>query len=242
MHWYTKEGEPAYEIKGLSGKLRPTTLRDAKKLGLVPSVTTVMAILNKPALERWKIRKCIEKAYGLGHAVEGTDYKVWEVQVLKEIDKESTDIMARGTEIHDTLEKWFKGEKVVGRSQLIDSVIDAMPDDYKWIAEESFSHESGYGGKVDLHSETAVLDFKTKAFTDVDQVSVYDEHAMQLAAYRKGLSIPDAPCYNLFISTEVPGLVHLHKWKEEEIVRAERMFFKCLELWQLINKHDSSFK
>ena len=41
-HWYTQEGEPMYTIIGANGKERNTTLRDAKNLGLVPSVTTIL--------------------------------------------------------------------------------------------------------------------------------------------------------------------------------------------------------
>ena len=40
-HWYDRAGEPMYTIIGANGKERNTNLRDAKSLGLVPSVTTV---------------------------------------------------------------------------------------------------------------------------------------------------------------------------------------------------------
>ncbi len=53
-HWYTQEGKPAYTVVGSNGKVRNTTLRDAKKLKLLPSVTTVMSVAAKPGLEAWK--------------------------------------------------------------------------------------------------------------------------------------------------------------------------------------------
>ena len=49
-HWYDDQGNPAYEIIGANGKQRNTTLRDAKKLGLLPSVTTVLGVAAKPGL------------------------------------------------------------------------------------------------------------------------------------------------------------------------------------------------
>ena len=61
-HWYTQEGEPMYTIIGANGKERNTTLADAKKLNLVPSVTGIMAMSYKPALERWKITEAIKSA------------------------------------------------------------------------------------------------------------------------------------------------------------------------------------
>ena len=58
-HWYTQEGEPMYTIIGANGKERNTTLRDAKSLGLVPSVTTIMGIIAKPSLETWKQKQLL---------------------------------------------------------------------------------------------------------------------------------------------------------------------------------------
>jgi hypothetical protein len=34
---------------------RPTTIRDAKRLGLYPSVTSILGVLAKPGLEKWKL-------------------------------------------------------------------------------------------------------------------------------------------------------------------------------------------
>jgi hypothetical protein len=58
-HWYDKEGNPAYTIIGANGAERNTTLRDARKLNLVPSVTTILGIAAKPALENWKIDQAV---------------------------------------------------------------------------------------------------------------------------------------------------------------------------------------
>ena len=51
-HWYTKDGTPAYTTMGKTGE-RNTTLRDARKLGLLPSVTTIIGQLSKTGLNTW---------------------------------------------------------------------------------------------------------------------------------------------------------------------------------------------
>ena len=51
-HWYQADGTPAYEIVGANGKMRPTTLRDARKLNLYPSVTTIIRLMDAPGLDR----------------------------------------------------------------------------------------------------------------------------------------------------------------------------------------------
>ncbi len=54
-HWYRTDGTPCYQVPRADGKgLRPTTLRDARKLGLVPSVTGIIRCAAAPQLEAWK--------------------------------------------------------------------------------------------------------------------------------------------------------------------------------------------
>ena len=72
-HWYTQEGEPMYTIVGANGKERNTTLRDAKSLGLVPSVTTIIAIAAQPALENWKMNQILKSAITLEKGEDETD-------------------------------------------------------------------------------------------------------------------------------------------------------------------------
>ena len=59
-HWYSRTGEPMHWVKRASGEgTRPTTLADARKLDLLPSVTTILRTLDKPPLNRWKTcRRC----------------------------------------------------------------------------------------------------------------------------------------------------------------------------------------
>ena len=49
-HWYDRDGRPAYEQATKAGGVRATDLRDARKLGLLPSVTTVLSVVDKAAL------------------------------------------------------------------------------------------------------------------------------------------------------------------------------------------------
>ena len=52
-HWYTRDGIPRYTIIGANGKERNTTLRDARKEGLIPSVTTILKVASNPVLNQW---------------------------------------------------------------------------------------------------------------------------------------------------------------------------------------------
>jgi hypothetical protein len=82
-----------------------------------------------------------------------------------------------------------------------------------------------------------VVDVKTKEFTDPNKVDAYDDHLMQLAAYRVGLGVPKARCANAFVSRSVPGLVVIKEWEEADLQRGWEMFCSLLKFWQLKNQH-----
>ena len=65
VHWYQHNGAPQYTVKAKDGSDRPTTLRDARKLNLVPSVTTILKIAAKPGLEAWKLNQMLLAALTL---------------------------------------------------------------------------------------------------------------------------------------------------------------------------------
>ena len=52
-HWYQRDGSPLHTVLSLKGEPRPTTLRDARKLGLLPSVTNILSVIAKPELTAW---------------------------------------------------------------------------------------------------------------------------------------------------------------------------------------------
>jgi hypothetical protein len=53
-HWYSLDGKPCHTVPNKDGDgTRTTTLRDARKLQLLPSVTTIIGILDKPQLTKW---------------------------------------------------------------------------------------------------------------------------------------------------------------------------------------------
>src|SRR5512138_1856694 len=64
-HWYRRDGEPLHSVLAANGELRPTTLRDARKLGLLPSVTNVLGVINKPELVEWKMTQAVLAALTL---------------------------------------------------------------------------------------------------------------------------------------------------------------------------------
>lgn len=84
----------------------------------------------------------------------------------------------------------------------------------------------------DLH---AVRDRVLKAHK---KLSLYEQHFMQLGAYREGLGLPNARGAIIFVSTEVPGLNLTVEAKQEEMAWGWKLFSTLFEFWKTIKKYD----
>jgi hypothetical protein len=239
-HWYAQGGEPAYTIIGANGIERNTTLRDARKLGLVPSVTTVMGVAAKPALENWKIDRALESAMKLEPYDGETDAKFM-ARAKWDSKKAGKEAAAKGTRIHAMLEMGFTLGVDSDVFRAVSELLEETYPNETWFAEDSFC-TGGYGGKIDLYSKSGIfVDFKTKDNLDVDKVSklVYDEHGMQLSAYANGMEFKDPERCSIFVDRDVPARVGLHIWEKETHQKHLGMFKNLLSYWQLVKNYDS---
>ena len=238
-HWYTRDGEPAYTTIGANGKRRNTTLRDARTQNLVPSVTTILGVADKPGLRRWLQEQVLLAALTLPKIDSESDEQ-FIARIIDDSQEQTRSAADAGTDIHAAIEAFYMGQQYDRHREHVQGAHGVLLSTYghqPWVAERSFCHELGFGGKVDLHAPGFVVDVKTKEFADPAKIDGYDEHRMQLAAYRVGLGMPQARCANLFVSRSTPGLSVLKEWTEEDISSGWQMFCHLLQFWQLKNNH-----
>ena len=236
QHWYDKSGNPMYTVKAKDGTDRSTTLRDARKMNLVPSVTTIMSVAAKPGLEAWKMNQMMMAALTLPRA-EGEPEEQFIERIQKDAKEQARQAADRGTAIHEALEKFYQNILYYEYHEHQFGVDKAMQERFglpEWKTETAFASPLGFGGKLDLYcpqGEGIVVDFKTKEFVDPERIVLYDELPMQLAAYRVGIEMPKARCANVFVSVTEPGLVHIKEWTQEELERAWNMFSALKDFW-----------
>lgn len=246
-HWYRRDGTPCYEVRAASGNLRATTLADARKMALCPSVTTVLGVLDKAALTNWKVEQAVLAALTLPRRA-GESERDLLARIREDSQAQAKAAAEEGNRIHDALEhamkrEWFPPKYQPHVDCVMEKLDDLFPGVNDWIAEASFGHELGFGGKVDLHSPSTgiVVDYKGKDgdFTDGKKLA-YDQH-WQLAAYQVGLKLPRNRCANLFVSRTHPGKVAAHVWKEKDIEEGWGVFAAALQVWKCLRKYDCAF-
>lgn len=240
-HWYTRTGEPCYQVNG-----KQTTLREARKIGLVPSVTTILQMEAKPALTAWLVNQAILSAMTLPRS-DGESLDDFAVRVEEDSKQQAQKARDKGTQIHAAVQSYFEtgaidftyGRETVAVREWINQRYGL--DGFK--AEQSFAHPSGYGGKSDLVGLGIVIDFKTKDFgADKEGKDLaWPEHVAQLAAYADGFGFDKPDCVNIFISTRTPGLIKVREWDDNEIAEGRKAFQLLLELYKLRKKFDPSF-
>ena len=241
-HWYDYEGNAQYTILGKNGKERPTTLRDARKLFYVPSVTGIIGVAAKPGLENWKIDQGISAALTLERLEDENDYQFLS-RVKADSKEQGMKAAEIGTIIHAQIEQGFQGKRETKPYSAVRKLLNELYPNETWVAEGSFCHTLGYGGKIDLYSESGIfIDFKTKDNLEGKKASslVYDEHGMQLSSYALGIGIVKPERMSIFIDRSNTELIVSHRWDPDTHARHLAMFNSLLTYWKLLKNYDPS--
>lgn len=239
QHWYNRDGSSAYG----------STLRDARKIGRVPSVTTIEKVIAAPQLTNWMVQQALDAALTLPR-MDGESLDAFKVRALDDSRRQAREAAAKGSALHDALERGAKGGALSGEWGVhylnVYNALASNFGDCDWKAEASFASPIGFGGKCDLHAPGIVCDFKSKPRIEDGKRYAYDNHARQLAAYAVGLGLMDAERWenvtlcNLFIGIE-DAKVQVHIWTPAAAAKGWRQFRAALELWKSLNNFDPAF-
>lgn len=168
QHWYDRNGKPVYTVKSADGRDIAPDIRHARKLGLLPGFSGVSRMLSAPALERYKQEQAILAALTLTRTP-GEDDKSFLARVRKDSAAHAKARAEEGKEVHKAIEQCLRGE----------------PFDGKWT-----EHCAAVVKLFESLPTMFIGDFKTKESLEgkTEKDVFYDEHVMQLAAYRQGLT------------------------------------------------------
>ncbi len=265
-HYYTRDGKSAHTQKtkpGAKNPTRPTTIKDAKALGLFPSVTGITSVLSSPQLQRWREKMIVEACYNVSPSAHETleEYADFILERAFERVKDAQDI---GTKIHAILEDVYSGKgydkeeglvfptsgETVPAARVIEPVIQAVealnivPKECEAVV---VNEKLGYAGTTDLPfvskdgTALGILDYKTKKTKPGEAIYPSETYPMQIAAYVEAYwgGIGDAAIgHNLFVSTTEPGRVEVVTYGAERLREEMETFKHCLAIWRARNGYD----
>ncbi len=264
QHWYDTDGKPCHvqptKSKNAKSPFRSTTLADAKKLHLLPSVSGITNTLAAHGLVDWKLRKVAEACFRCppiaGEELDG--YIADMVAKSKDDAKGAADL---GTAIHAALEAELTC--VPWEDREIDGVPVSSYVNYavKKLGRLGIQIEAseqvlvnrwdGYAGTTDVlftqGDHVGVLDFKSKRTKVGEDVVPSETHPMQIAAYLAANWKKERDCpaikpnmigYNMYISTTEPGRVEVVQYGYKELCAAWEAFNACLTLWRFVHSYD----
>lgn len=230
-HWYAEDGSPRHDAD----------LRIARKERLFPSVTSVLAIKEKPQLTNWKIGQMVAQALTMERRPGENDYLF--IQRVKEADEaERAKAPDLGTVVHAEIARYITTHE---RTKMD---IDIEPV-FAWISEHvmvpekcevRFVSSFGYGGCIDyigvVDGRPAIIDWKTQAVKK--SPGFYDEFCWQLAAYsRAEKAYRQYDLYSVIIDTAHKGC-YPQKWDAGDVQRGWTGFQGLLEAWFADRKYD----
>jgi hypothetical protein len=240
-HWYTAEGESAHVVIGKNGKERNTTVADARQMGLYPSVTSVLGIMDKPQLTAWKIEQAIMSSLTLPKEADET-LEAYAKRVVKDSRESTTKAAEHGTKMHTEMENIL-----LGRSPSKDEVLKPYIETFKKWADANIEKTywcekglvgAGYAGRSDAYVRMkgvgdAMIDLKNRK-VNPKYDPFYDTDCAQLWAYRNASENPKAACVSVVLASNDPEYIEHHQWDEDELYQAGIAFCAMQKVWSWV--------
>lgn len=246
-HYYTPEGIPCHTVKCTTKEgERPTNVSDAKRLGLLPSPTTILKVLHREALVQWRteqaILACLTAPKRDDEAIDAFVERI--IHTDREHEQEARAAADMGTRIHAALQAELSGgiaeHEMLPYIEPVWEWLNGLPGCDGGLCEAVLVGD-GYAGRTDfihyLQTEERLWDFKSK---DTLPKKAYLEDRLQLAAYAKArstITMRRVSTGNIYISRTEPGkfCVCVH----DDWQRDYEAFRHLLEYWRIVNQFPS---
>ena len=245
-HWYTESGESAHVIIGKNGNERNTTVADARKLGLLPSVTSVLVIRDKPHLTSWKIEQAIMSSLTLPKEDNET-LEEYARRVVKDSKQSTTKAAEHGTIMHEQMEHILLG-RPHSKDESLAPYIRTFSRWAKDNVEKTYWCEkalvgAGYAGRCDAYVRLkgigdAIIDLKNRKVNPKYEPFFETSDCPQLWAYRIASENPKAACVSIVLASNDPETLITRRWDEDELYQAGIAFQAMLKIWAWSKKYN----
>jgi hypothetical protein len=249
-HFYRADGTACHTVKGKNGQDRATTIRDARSLRLIPSVTTYLKSLAKGRnLEQWSYRQVAMAALTYPRKADDVLDDQFLDKIIDDAFQQTRDAADLGGKVHKALEQFFANEPHDPEMEVyVQAVAGWMASENVHVMQRELTivnQRDGYAGRadgiIDSRHGLGILDYKCRKSNPKYPMNPWEDNACQIAAYFAGQfgGINDnASGVNLLISYTEPGRVEA-TWYDAAKLREEWELFKnVMAIWRTRNGYD----
>ena len=252
-HWYLPDGTPYHDVPRADGNgTRSVTLRDARKVNAMPSVTNILSVLSKPGLDAWKQEQAIMAALTLPKR-DDESLDAFARRVVTDMSEQVRSAADLGSAVHAAIEVYLQtGEPpenpdILRLFQPMKLWIDEHIERIGLVETVAVHSDFGYAGRIDLVAKLkstgtwAVIDFKTQKMKPdkkgVFQAAFYETWPLQLMAYFRALNHAGECSRRLediasvVINSVEPTPVQVKIWPRDEHEPFWQAFQCARELW-----------
>jgi hypothetical protein len=252
-HWYLPDGTPYHDVPRADGNgTRSVTLRDARKVNALPSVTNILSVLSKPGLDAWKQEQAIMAALTLPKR-DDESLDAFARRVVTDMSEQVRSAADLGSAVHAAIEVYLQtGEPpenpdILRLFEPVKLWIDEHIERIGLVETVAVHSEFGYAGRIDLVAKLkstdtwAVIDFKTQKMKPdkkgVFQAAFYETWPLQLMAYFRALNHAGECSRRLediasvVINSVQPTPVQVKVWARDEHEPFWQAFHCARELW-----------
>lgn len=257
-HWYTVLGEPMWEVPyaDRARGMRAPTLADARKLDLLPSVTTIIRG-GRPqpyGVQSWLMDLFGQHLLTTPRWEEETD-EAFLTRVAEEYEAARSAAPDLGTEVHGLIAQWLRGGATIEVGEDAPEGHRVALQAVQWIQHNITEVHAvevplarpdvGYAGTADalvtLASGAVVLiDWKTQYIKGTNP-KAYDEWVIQLAACDQLVAATDLPAPEGWANVVIPtdpehGEALYVPWKLEAYEWGLKAFDLALQTYRHTNR------
>jgi len=250
-HFYSRDCKPQYQVVTAKGdKLRPATIRDAKKENWLPGVTDILNVVNKPNLTNWLVEQPLNAI--VNNSEEMAELLISDPVQFKILAKEYAEIEKNkapdlGSRIHKAIEGYLRWRESGKKSQFFPddemkpwirtfnewfNLHDITVDSLEKVVVQTKGNQL-YGGKLDfvgkIDGKKCYIDWKTQGWKSGKPL-FYESWGAQNAAYAASEgNLSDALLINVCLDSKDPKNLKMKIWENNSDLYNQ--FILCYHLY-----------
>lgn len=241
-HFYDRNGVARHTVPKANGDgMRDSHVGDARKNDWLPSVTTILSVIQKPSLERYKIRQAVLAALSLPR-IENESSDDFVARIYRDADEHAKAARDKGTAVHDVYCRYFHGQFIAEESahfvnrirEYESEQIDKVYWSEKVLVAQDYAGTADLFMKHKLHGNL-ICDFKGQDVRE-DRPAFYKEFVWQIGAYVQAHEYQTGAKLDggaVIVFDRTTGKLYPWYYSRAEIEVGIKAFNACKTLWQI---------